>query len=113
MVLSLVLELFIPSPDQATMALVGNILFLITFFLYYVFMEYKYQKSIGKLLTKTKVVTKDGRKPELNEMSYRTASRLIPFDRVSFLVTTNGFRDRFSNTTVVKDEKEKTNGNIL
>jgi uncharacterized RDD family membrane protein YckC len=112
MVLSLILDLFIPSPDQETMALVGNILFLVAFFLYFVFMEHKYQKTIGKFLTKTKVVMNDGRKPELNDIFYRTASRLIPFDQISYLFTKNGFHDRFSNTTVVKDKKEKTNANI-
>ncbi|HBT10121.1 MAG TPA: hypothetical protein DEB18_11870, partial [Leeuwenhoekiella sp.] len=28
---------------------------------------------------------------------------LIPFDRISFLITKNGFHDRFSNTKVIKD----------
>lgn len=112
MILSLVVDLLIPTSDQTTIGLTGYLLMLVSFFLYYVFMEYKYQKTIGKFLTKTKVVMSDGRKPELNEIFIRTACRLIPLDRISFLFTRNGFHDRLSNTTVIKDEKEKTNANI-
>lgn len=107
MILSLIVDLFIPTSDQTTIGLIGYLLMLVSFFLYYVFMEYKYQKTIGKFLTKTKVVMSDGRKPELNEIFIRTACRLIPFDRLSYLFTRNGFHDRLSNTTVIKDEKEK------
>lgn len=107
MILSIILNFFLPTTDQDTMTLIGYGLFLFAFFLYFVIMEYKYQKTIGKFLTKTKVVMNDGRKPELNEIFIRTACRLIPLDRISFLFTRNGFHDRLSNTTVIKDEKEK------
>jgi uncharacterized RDD family membrane protein YckC len=105
LILSLVLDLFLPTPDQGTLNLIGYGLILIAFFLYFVYMEYKYQKTIGKFLTKTKVVMTDGRKPELNEIFIRTVCRLIPLDRISFLFTKNGFHDRLSNTTVIKEEK--------
>lgn len=105
LILSLVVDLFLPTPDQGTLKLIGYGLILMAFFLYFVYMEYKYQKTIGKFLTKTKVVMNDGRKPELNEIFIRTACRLIPLDRISFLFTKNGFHDRLSNTTVIKEEK--------
>jgi uncharacterized RDD family membrane protein YckC len=104
LVLSLVVDLFLPTPDLGTLNLIGYGLILIAFFLYFVYMEYKYQKTIGKFLTKTKVVMNDGRKPELNEIFIRTVCRLIPLDRISFLFTRNGFHDRLSNTTVIKEE---------
>jgi len=105
LILSLVVDLFLPTPDQGTLTLIVYGLILIAFFLYFVYMEYKYQKTIGKFLTKTKVVMTDGRKPELNEIFIRTVCRLIPLDRISFLFTKNGFHDRLSNTTVIKEEK--------
>ena len=108
MILSVVFDLFVHTSDKSTYALFGYLMMLISFFLYYVFMEYKFQKTIGKFLTKTKVVMNDGRKPELNEIIIRTAFRLIPFDQISYLFTKNGFHDRLSNTTVIKDEFEKT-----
>lgn len=73
------------------------------FFGYYVFMETQYQKTIGKFMTKTKVVNIDGTKPQVGDIVRRTFCRLIPFDRVSFLFTSDGFHDKLSETTIIKD----------
>jgi uncharacterized RDD family membrane protein YckC len=83
--------------------LLGYIIFFASYISYYVFMENKYQKTIGKFITKTKVVKKNGTKPQVGDILIRTLSRLIPFDRISFLFTTNGFHDRLSDTTIIKD----------
>ncbi len=82
--------------------LVMIMLFLSILF-YYAFMEYKYQKTVSKFITKTKVVTSNGEKPNLNDIIIRTLCRLIPFDRISFLFTKNGFHDKLSNTKVIND----------
>lgn len=79
------------------------VVLLLAFFLYYIFMEFKFQKTIGKFITKTKVINSNGEKPSLNDIMIRTCCRLIPFDRVSFLFTKNGFHDKISNTMVIKD----------
>ena len=84
--------------------LIGYLIFFSSYFVYYVFMETKYQKTVGKFITKTKVVKSNGTKPELGDIVRRTFCRLIPFDRISFLFTQNGFHDRFSETTIIKDE---------
>ena len=104
LVLSLIVDLFISSPSEAHIELVGSILFLISFIVYYVFMEYTFQKTIGKFLTKTIVVMQDGSKPLLSDILVRTLCRLIPLDQFSYLFTKNGFHDRLSRTTVVKDK---------
>jgi hypothetical protein len=57
------------------------IIFILT---YYIVFEYKYQKTLGKIVTKTKVVNIEGKKPELGDIISRTFCRLIPFDRFSF-----------------------------
>lgn len=101
-ILSSILELFYNPTDKQTIYLVGYVLLLVSFFLYFVIMEYKFQKTIGKFITKTKVVMNDGRRPKLNEIFIRTACRLIPFDKFSFLFMKNGFHDTLSNTTVIK-----------
>jgi len=80
------------------------IILVIGYVSYYVFMETKYQKTIGKFITKTKVVTKDGLKPSLNEIIIRTLLRLIPIDYISFLLSPNGFHDRLSDTTLIKEK---------
>jgi len=103
LILSTILQLFYNPSDKLTIRLLGYALLLVSFFLYFVFMEYKFQKTIGKFLTKTKVVMVDGRRPALNEIFIRTACRLIPFDYISFIFTKDGFHDKFSNSTVIKE----------
>ena len=77
---------------------------LILFFaIYYIPFEYKYQKTLGKIITKTKVVNFEGEEPELGDIVNRTFCRLIPFDRFSFFFTRNGFHDAISKTKVIKD----------
>ncbi|MBF0694168.1 MAG: RDD family protein [Flavobacterium sp.] len=104
MVFAFVLGLFINATDQSLMTLMGYLMLAAGFFGYYVFMETKFQKTIGKFITKTKVVNKNGTRPEVGDIVRRTFCRLIPFDRVSFLFTPNGFHDRLSDTTIIKDE---------
>jgi hypothetical protein len=104
MILAFILGLFINPTDQTLMTLMVYLMFAAGFFAYYVFMETKFQKTIGKFITKTKVVNKNGTRPEVGDIVRRTFCRLIPFDRISFLFTKNGFHDRLSDTTIIKDE---------
>jgi uncharacterized RDD family membrane protein YckC len=103
MVLSFVLDLFYKTNNPAVLNLVIIFLLIISVFSYYIIMENKYQKTLGKYLTKTKVVTTEGLRPEAGDIVRRTLCRLIPLDNISYLFTRNGFHDRLSNTTVVKD----------
>ena len=84
--------------------LVTYFIFLGVFVSYYALMELKYQKTIGKFITKTHVVRMDGTKPEPSDIINRTLCRLIPFDRVSFLFVKNGIHDYLSKTKVVRDK---------
>jgi len=79
------------------------LLMIVTYVFYYSFIEYHFQKTFGKYITKTKVVTINGEKPSLNDIIVRSFCRLIPFDRMSFLFIKNGFHDGISNTRVVKE----------
>ncbi len=58
-------------------------------------------RSIGKIITGTKVVTEYGEKPTVNEFLTRNFSRLVPFEGFSFFGTL-GWHDKWSNTRVVK-----------
>lgn len=73
--------------------------------IFYVIFEAVWQKTPGKFLTKTKVVTFDGQKPSLKTIIGRSFARLIPFDALSFLGNKYpiGWHDRLSNTLVVPD----------
>lgn len=104
MIFGIIADLFIVTPSEAMMNLLGYMLLGISFFVYFGFMETKYQKTLGKFITKTKVVMSDGSTPLFSDILIRTACRLIPFDRLSFLFTRRGFHDKLSNTMVIKDK---------
>lgn len=95
--------LITPIATDSNQNLLGYLLLAVSFFGYYIFMETKYQKTLGKFITKTKVIMKDGQKPAQGDIVRRTACRLVPFDRVSYFFAVNGIHDYLSNTTVVKD----------
>lgn len=104
----LIIVFILTSPlnvNDDTELLIGYLILIASYFAYYIFMETKYQKTIGKFITKTKVVNKNGTKPNFGDIVKRTFCRFIPFDRFSFLFTKNGIHDNFSDTTVVKDEE--------
>ncbi len=111
-IVSFVIGFFVQPTDQGIISLFGYILIFGTFIAYYAIMEIKFQKTVGKFITKTKVVKMDGTKPENSDIITRTFCRLIPFDRLSFLFVRNGIHDFLSKTKVVKDNiAESTNAN--
>lgn len=74
-------------------------------FLYYFVLESMNGKTIGKYLTKTRVVYKDGSTPTNGTIAKRALCRFIPFDALSFLSSNPiGWHDKFSDTIVI-DEK--------
>ncbi len=105
-IVGFIFDLMIPRGENTPLEFIGFLTVVGSFFGYYIFMENKYQKTIGKFITKTKVVTKLNDKPELRDIVIRTICRLIPFDRISYLFMKNGFHDSISKTLVIKDKTE-------
>nr|WP_262887091.1 RDD family protein [Kordia antarctica] len=105
-VISFVIGFFVQLNDQRMLTIINFIVIIGTFIAYYAIMEIKFQKTIGKFVTKTKVVKINGEKPENRDIIYRSFYRLIPFDRISFLFTKNGIHDLLSQTKVIKDSVE-------
>lgn len=83
--------------------LVAYVIMLGTFLGYYYVMESKYHKTVAKFVTKTRVILSNGDEPDKRDILQRTLCRLIPFDTISYLFTKNGFHDRLSNTTLIKE----------
>ncbi|MDA7501644.1 RDD family protein [Chitinophagales bacterium] len=78
----------------------------ISFYLfpYYIFPEWAFNgKTLGKLITKTRVVRMNGKPLGFGIFLLRTCCRLIPFDCFSFFFLARGWHDQLSNTSVVKD----------
>jgi uncharacterized RDD family membrane protein YckC len=77
--------------------LIGNF----NYFLYYFLMEnYVGGRTVAKYITGTKVISTDGTKPTTQQMMYRSLSRIVPFDGLSFLGV-NGWHDSWSDTRVI------------
>lgn len=76
-----------------------------SYLIYFIFFEAFTGKTIGKMITKTKVVSrKTGKKPPFWNIVGRTFARLIPFDGFSFLTENPiGWHDSLSGTMVVND----------
>ena len=79
------------------------VLILGSFAAYFIILELLFQKTLGKFITKTKVVKLDGEKPTQGDIIIRTVCRFIPFDQFSFLLLKDGFHDVLSKTKVIKD----------
>lgn len=78
---------------------------LIANFLYFFLFETYTGKTPAKYITKTKVVTLDGKKPDFSEIAIRSICRFIPFEAFSFLgIKEYGWHDSISKTRVVEDK---------
>jgi len=69
------------------------------YYLYYFIMEWTTGQTVGKMITKSKVVNCDtGEKPNLSSTLIRTLCRLIPVDFFTYLFIPMGIHDKVSNT---------------
>lgn len=102
-VFTIVALFFNEVSNNAAITLISFIIVFGTFFSYYALMEIKFQKTIAKFITNTKVVTLQGHKPSNADIIARTFCRFIPFDGISYLFVRNGLHDYLSKTKVVKD----------
>jgi uncharacterized RDD family membrane protein YckC len=60
--------------------LISNLIFL----LYYFVFELAFERTIGKFITGTKVISKNQNELQTSQIAYRTLSRIIPFEPLSF-----------------------------
>lgn len=74
-----------------------------SFLSYYTFMEWKFQRTVGMMITGCKVIDLEGGKLDFGTALRRTMSRLVPFDALSYLITGKMLHDRFTNTLVVRN----------
>lgn len=96
--------LYFPSTsDSGTFETVLISIAGVLFFAYHLICESIWQRTLGKLITKTKVVDKEGNKPSFLKILGRSLARYIPFEPLSFLFSGYpiGWHDSLSNTLVV------------
>jgi uncharacterized RDD family membrane protein YckC len=79
------------------------LIFLIVAITYFSFFESMTGRTVGKYITKTKVVDENGNLPKLKTILLRSVCRFIPFEQLSFLGEDNsGWHDKLSVTKVVE-----------
>jgi uncharacterized RDD family membrane protein YckC len=69
---------------------------------YYLLTEGLYGRTLGKLITGTRVVTESGGRPSFGQIYKRTWLRAIPVEAFSFLGARPGWHDRWSKTRVIR-----------
>jgi len=71
--------------------------------LYFLVCESLWQRTAGKFVTGTIVVTRNGDRPAFGDIAVRTLSRFCPFEPFSFLTSrSGGWHDWWSGTVVVR-----------
>jgi uncharacterized RDD family membrane protein YckC len=84
--------------------LLNYLLSVIAGLIYYTGFEYFTGKTLAKFITRTRVVTQKGGKPEFETILIRSLCRFIPFDAFSFLGQDGiGWHDTLSKTRVIED----------
>jgi uncharacterized RDD family membrane protein YckC len=105
MALFIFLNLFYPEAaqiDERNTPLWAYVFALLVFTSYYVFCESVFGRTLGKLITGTRVVNKFGKTPDTKTILLRTLSRMVPFEAFSFLGSDpRGWHDRWTDTYVV------------
>jgi uncharacterized RDD family membrane protein YckC len=71
---------------------------------YYTLLEGSKGKTLGKLVTKTKVVTQSGEAMTYGKAFLRTLCRLVPFEFISVFLGQKMWHDEWTKTMVVKDK---------
>ncbi len=71
--------------------------------LYYTILESSTGKTVGKMITGTRVLNDDNSSPSTGTILKRTLCRIIPFEAFSFLGGNNGWHDTLTYTQVVND----------
>lgn len=75
-------------------------------FLYYLGLETYNGQTIGKRLTKTRVVNNNGTRPNFLKIFIRTVSRFFLLDAISYMFGfERGFHDQISSTTLKHKRK--------
>jgi len=73
---------------------------------YYLFCEGVFGVTVGKLLTRTRVVALNGGRASFAQIFGRTLSRFVPFEAFSFFgKLPTGWHDRWSNTRVIPRDR--------
>lgn len=95
----------VSEAEADSLELFGILLGIGVALVYFVAMELTLSRTVGKLVSGTRVVNVNGGRPSFGQVLGRTFARYIPFDAFSFLFGKGfpvGWHDSLSGTRVVK-----------
>jgi uncharacterized RDD family membrane protein YckC len=99
--------------DRSSMNKILSYRFLLgagTMILYYILFEYFLNKTIGKFLTRSIVVTETDTKPSFKSCLLRTLIRFVPFEAFSILSSDSKmWHDKWTKTVVTSSATLKNN----
>lgn len=99
-------ELAVLDEESGSFNLISYLFAFMIMIGYYTFMESVFGVTIGKLITGTRVVTKEGKTPGSKTIFLRSLARLIPFEAFTFLGDeARGWHDTLTNTWVVNKKE--------
>jgi uncharacterized RDD family membrane protein YckC len=79
-----------------------DIVFSMILYAFFMFVQEAFmKKSVGKLITRTKVISISGEPLNTGQLFRRNFSRIVPFEPFSFLGSMVGWHDTWSQTRVV------------
>lgn len=77
-------------------------IYLAFYVIYYVVLEFLFGRTLGKVLTGTRVVTSEGRALSMPTAVLRTLCRFLPLEPMSFSLGETWWHDSLSRTQVVR-----------
>jgi uncharacterized RDD family membrane protein YckC len=93
----------VASTESVSITILTYVFAIAFYLLYYTLLEGSKGKTLGKLVSKTKVVTEDGTPMTYSKAFVRSLSRLVPFEPLSVFFGLKMWHDQWTNTMVVKD----------
>lgn len=95
--------------DATSVKAISYIIAFVVATLYYTLVEYLTKgRSVGKFITKTRVITADGEMPGFKTLLIRSIARFIPLEMFSFFGSEDaGWHDSISGTRVVDISADK------
>jgi len=86
---------------------VPELTFYLVYLLYYIVFESMNGRTLGKIVSKTIVVKRNGEKPSVFRIIFRTLLRFFPLDNLSYLFGfEQGIHDHLSGTRLKRKEEK-------
>lgn len=96
-------DLFVVRQDSVDLIAAFYLVGILNYLLYYTICEKAFKgKTLGKLITGTKVIREDGEELNFSDALLRSLSRLVPFEPLSIWIGDGLWHDRWTKTMVIR-----------